>query len=242
MHATNGAAVVDYKSRAALNLDPGLQQESSSQSSSADNGDPQTPSPLYTEAVVNHTTSDVPAEDVVASALKSELIDPQLARLLSALTTSAKTDMENPSKPLSDPAILSIGKVEVQTPEKTPRATGQRYRRAILCTYRISVGRESPRSFPSSYLIISLAGAGHTCISDSIAPSLEGLYALPETGTTEWPSISQGFSCASSYLSSSFRCVVIDNLDVISIPPHGSSGFVCHHRSHAVHQSSSRRP
>lgn len=120
MHATNGAAVVDYKSRAALNLDPGLQQESSSQSSSADNGDPQTPSPLYTEAVVNHTTSDVPAEDVVASALKSELIDPQLARLLSALTTSAKTDMENPSKPLSDPAILSIGKVEVQTPEKTP--------------------------------------------------------------------------------------------------------------------------
>lgn len=119
MHATNGAAVVDYKSHSALSLDPGLQQESSSQSSSADNGDPQTPSPLYTEAVVNHT-SDVPAEDVVASALKSESIDPQLARLLSALTNSAKGDIENPSKHLSDPAILSIGKAEVQTPEKTP--------------------------------------------------------------------------------------------------------------------------
>ncbi|KAJ7357358.1 Dcp2, box A domain-containing protein [Mycena albidolilacea] len=58
-------------------------QESSSQSSSVDNGDPHTPSPLYSTAT--------PAAHVVqdASALDSESLDPHFARLLSSLSLSA---------------------------------------------------------------------------------------------------------------------------------------------------------
>ncbi|KAF7436805.1 mRNA-decapping enzyme subunit 2 [Pleurotus ostreatus] len=56
-------------------------QESSSQSSSADNGDPQTPSPQYIQAVARappHIAASHP-----------EPVDPHMARLLSSLTLSA---------------------------------------------------------------------------------------------------------------------------------------------------------
>ncbi|KAJ6519808.1 Dcp2, box A domain-containing protein, partial [Mycena sanguinolenta] len=60
-------------------------QESSSQSSSVDNGDPHTPSPLYS------TATAAPATHVVQddSALDSESLDPHFARLLSSLSLSA---------------------------------------------------------------------------------------------------------------------------------------------------------
>ncbi|KAI3622414.1 mrna-decapping enzyme subunit 2 [Moniliophthora roreri] len=54
-------------------------QESSSQSSSADNGDPQTPSPQCPPSMANHV-------DVVST--ETESMDPHFARLLSSLTMS----------------------------------------------------------------------------------------------------------------------------------------------------------
>jgi mRNA-decapping enzyme subunit 2 len=58
-------------------------QESSSQSSSVDNGDPHTPSPLYsTAAPATHVVRDEPALD-------SEPMDPHFAKLLSSLSLSA---------------------------------------------------------------------------------------------------------------------------------------------------------
>ncbi|KAI0308214.1 hypothetical protein B0F90DRAFT_1813518 [Multifurca ochricompacta] len=80
------ASVVEFHSRPATRLDASA-QESSSQTSSADNGDPQTPSPLYSEAVV--TRVDV-AQGTECSALDAKAVDPHFARLLSALTLSAK--------------------------------------------------------------------------------------------------------------------------------------------------------
>ncbi|GJE86134.1 DCP2-domain-containing protein [Phanerochaete sordida] len=59
-------------------------QESSSQSS-ADHGDPQTPSPLYSEPVIHHATPD----DNPPQALNLDSVDPHFARLLSSLSLSA---------------------------------------------------------------------------------------------------------------------------------------------------------
>ena len=64
-----------------------LAQESSSQSSSADNGDPQTPSPLYSEAAVNHKIQSVDTD--LDRSFDVEVADPHFARLLSSLSLSA---------------------------------------------------------------------------------------------------------------------------------------------------------
>lgn len=63
-----------------------LAHESSSQSSSADNGDPQTPSPLYSEAAVNHAVNGVDAD--AQHTLNLGSMDPHFARLLSSLSLS----------------------------------------------------------------------------------------------------------------------------------------------------------
>ncbi|KAJ7786298.1 Dcp2, box A domain-containing protein, partial [Mycena metata] len=60
-------------------------QESSSQSSSVDNGDPHTPSPLYSNAAPTHVVHDGFAQ----SAIDSESLDPHFAKLLSSLSLSA---------------------------------------------------------------------------------------------------------------------------------------------------------
>ncbi|KAJ6604641.1 Dcp2, box A domain-containing protein, partial [Mycena vulgaris] len=60
-------------------------QESSSQSSSVDNGDPHTPSPQYSTAAPSHVVHDGFAQ----SAIESESLDPHFARLLSSLSLSA---------------------------------------------------------------------------------------------------------------------------------------------------------
>ncbi|KAJ7038213.1 Dcp2, box A domain-containing protein [Mycena alexandri] len=60
-------------------------QESSSQSSSVDNGDPHTPSPLYSNAAPTHVVHDGFAQSVI----NSESLDPHFAKLLSSLSLSA---------------------------------------------------------------------------------------------------------------------------------------------------------
>ncbi|KAJ7492628.1 DCP2-domain-containing protein [Mycena latifolia] len=60
-------------------------QESSSQSSSVDNGDPHTPSPQYSTAAPSHVVHDGFAQ----AAIESESLDPHFARLLSSLSLSA---------------------------------------------------------------------------------------------------------------------------------------------------------
>ncbi|KAJ7169909.1 Dcp2, box A domain-containing protein [Mycena filopes] len=60
-------------------------QESSSQSSSVDNGDPHTPSPLYSTAAPTHIVHDGFAQ----SSIDSESLDPHFAKLLSSLSLSA---------------------------------------------------------------------------------------------------------------------------------------------------------
>ncbi|KAI0961587.1 hypothetical protein AcV7_010344 [Taiwanofungus camphoratus] len=82
-----------------------IAQESSSQSSSADNGEPQTPSPQYSAARVNQQTSeDAPTHNNITgveSLLNMDGVDPHFARLLNSLSLSASastTDVNNKSK------------------------------------------------------------------------------------------------------------------------------------------------
>ncbi|CAL1695772.1 unnamed protein product [Somion occarium] len=77
-------------------------QESSSQASSADNGEPQTPSPLYSEPPV----STYKPEADVQQDIDLQNVDPNLARLLTSLSISASvTPMEGDvSKVISDSA------------------------------------------------------------------------------------------------------------------------------------------
>jgi mRNA-decapping enzyme subunit 2 len=79
-------SAVDFQSGPTTHLDA-TAQESSSQTSSADNGDPQTPSPLYSEAAVAHV--DV-TQTTELNGLGDASVDPHFARLMSALTLSAK--------------------------------------------------------------------------------------------------------------------------------------------------------
>jgi mRNA-decapping enzyme subunit 2 len=88
------ASAIEFQSCPPTHLDA-TAQESSSQTSSADNGDPQTPSPLYSEAVVTHV--DV-AQTTESNGLNSTAVDPHFARLLSALTQSATTNGNDDGK------------------------------------------------------------------------------------------------------------------------------------------------
>ena len=65
-----------------------ITQESSSQSSSAENGEPQTPSPHYSESLAN-TVPQVEGQDSAKPGTSDIPLDPHFVRLLSSLTMSA---------------------------------------------------------------------------------------------------------------------------------------------------------
>ncbi|KAI0669872.1 Dcp2, box A domain-containing protein [Trametes maxima] len=78
-------------------------QELSSQSSSADNGEPHTPSPQYSAARVHRPTfdagDDANVENPITNALNAENMDPHFASLLNSLTRSAASlSLEQPLK------------------------------------------------------------------------------------------------------------------------------------------------
>ncbi|KAI0003688.1 hypothetical protein BJV74DRAFT_876055 [Russula compacta] len=89
------ASAMEFQSRPTTHLDT-TAQESSSQTSSADNGDPQTPSPLYSEPVVTHV--DV-TQTTESNGLDGSAVDPHFARLLDALTLSARPNGASDGKP-----------------------------------------------------------------------------------------------------------------------------------------------
>jgi mRNA-decapping enzyme subunit 2 len=62
--------------------------ESSSQSSH-DNGEPETPSPLYSQPVANIVDPSLPVQEDIRQALPTGGIDPHIARIMNALTLSA---------------------------------------------------------------------------------------------------------------------------------------------------------
>ena len=98
------ASVVEFPPRPTPHLDPSA-QESSSQTSSADNGDPQTPSPLYSEALASQV--DI-AQVTESNGFATKAVDPHFARLLSALTSSAKANEGDGGKIDNGPLAIAV--------------------------------------------------------------------------------------------------------------------------------------
>ena len=95
-------------------------QETSSQSSSADNGGPHTPSPLYSEQVshphANGHTIETHQEDDLSKA-STTAMDPDLARLLNSLSMSA-------APPIDDKASTEPNSLEALSLGSIPKASG----------------------------------------------------------------------------------------------------------------------
>ncbi|KZT65159.1 DCP2-domain-containing protein [Daedalea quercina L-15889] len=83
-------------------------QESSSQSSSADNGEPQTPSPQYSAPHVNYQPPPHLEPHDEAAEINLDGVDPHFARLLNSLSLSASASAVDAAKsPLSKQRALS---------------------------------------------------------------------------------------------------------------------------------------
>ena len=91
-------------------------QESGSQSSSADNGEPQTPSPQCSAPRVNYQSPSHLEPHDEAAEIDLDRVDPHFARLLSSLTLSASTTAVENAKP-------PVGKQRAVSPLKAPIST-----------------------------------------------------------------------------------------------------------------------
>lgn len=100
-------------------LDP-TAQESSSQSSSADNGDPHTPSPQYSESIANEPIVTAHLDD----SMSTDAMDPNLARLLTSLSLSANVSIDyNDDTKHNVDAILTTAPPAPATPIPAPVST-----------------------------------------------------------------------------------------------------------------------
>ena len=168
------ASVVEFHPRPTPHLDASA-QESSSQTSSVDNGDPQTPSPLYSEALASHV--DV-AQVTESNGFGAKTVDPHFARLLSALTSSAKANGGN--VPLASAVPL---------PPSVPLATGEVH------------GSPQARTAPAS---INVADSAAAVLSrPSSKPSKQqASVAVPSDDSSRLSDSSPGAHMASPLLAS----------------------------------------
>lgn len=79
---------IPYSHNEQSSYDIDIAHESSSQSSSAENGEPHTPSPHYSESLANPITQ-VDADDLTKPGTSDVALDPHFVRLLSSLAMSA---------------------------------------------------------------------------------------------------------------------------------------------------------
>ncbi|KAI0778210.1 Dcp2, box A domain-containing protein, partial [Trametes elegans] len=111
-------------------------QELSSQSSTADNGEPHTPSPQYSAARVHETTfdagDDASVDNPIVHALNAESLDPHFANLLNSLTRSAASlsvESQNkstmPDQP-SQPAVKQSAGAPDVSPDWSARVPPQK--------------------------------------------------------------------------------------------------------------------
>ncbi|KAJ4486129.1 Dcp2, box A domain-containing protein, partial [Lentinula aciculospora] len=135
--------------------------ESSSQSSSAENGEPQTPSPRYIPTVANHI-------NVVDTAT----LDPHFARLLSGLTLSGTIAGEqevvakSPTPQLSSQAVVSETQAKLIQESSTPVRT-------------------SPTTVSRATSALDVTPVGQSLRSrNAPIPTLESFNSLPPLRTT----------------------------------------------------------
>ncbi|ETW87197.1 hypothetical protein HETIRDRAFT_377994, partial [Heterobasidion irregulare TC 32-1] len=125
-------------------------QESSSQSS-ADNGDPQTPSPLYSKPSVNSDATGIQLGDLDTESVN----DPALRRLLVALTSSSvRSDTSNIDRSKPQPSVPSTivppAVVKSHTPPEVDAAHDWSIRGPRWPTERLTDSRPHRTPSPSS--------------------------------------------------------------------------------------------
>ncbi len=141
-----------------------IAQESSSQSSSADNGEPQTPSPLYSEPLVNHAIDVVDLS--MQQTLNMDSVDPHFARLLSSLSLSAS------AAPPTGPGGKVEATIQPSTPSppvpsapivqnKIPPPTSHGYTSTISQTYSSSFTMGLQVSPTPSSTVVSASASSH---------------------------------------------------------------------------------
>lgn len=151
-------SAIEFQSCPNTHLDA-TAQESSSQTSSADNGDPQTPSPLYSEAVVTHVDVEQTTE---RNGLTDTAVDPHFARLLSALTLSVTTTNGNgDGKPdFVPPPSAAILPSSVTVADATLNGNSQTREvptsGAVGDSATIAYSRPSSKQFKSSNMAVPL--------------------------------------------------------------------------------------
>ena len=125
-------------------------QESSSQSS-ADNGDPQTPSPLYSKPTVNSDATGIQLGDLDTESVN----DPALRRLLVALTSSSvRSDTSNIDRSKPQPSVPSTivpaAVVKSHTPPEVDAAHDWSMRGPRWPTEKLTDSRPHRTPSPSS--------------------------------------------------------------------------------------------
>jgi mRNA-decapping enzyme subunit 2 len=201
------ASAIEFQSCPTTLLDA-TAQESSSQTSSADNGDPQTPSPLYSEAVVTHV--DV-AQMTESNGLSGAAVDPHFARLLSALTLSATTNGNGDGKPDSVPPASAAVLPSSIPPAAEAGATlnGSPQTREVLTSSAVVVGdsattaRSRPPSKPSSMSVNETYRLNHPSSGPHVVSS------LPPSQSTVTPGLDTLQSASSKPPSHSRRSSMI---------------------------------
>ncbi|KAI0335247.1 DCP2-domain-containing protein [Cubamyces sp. BRFM 1775] len=165
-------------------------QELSSQSSSADNGEPHTPSPQYSAARVHQATFDTgdtaSVENPIANALNTESLDPHFANLLNSLTRSAAslsvdepkvqlaTAETMPALPTSTSALPRPSPLDpTVSPDWSARAPPQKSGNFPRET--LSHARSSPTvSARSPERIVMHPAASETPVGPTTSPMLQG--------------------------------------------------------------------
>lgn len=175
--------------------DPGAIAHESSSQSSLENGDPHTPSPLYSEAIINRPENGINPQ--MQKTLTMDNVDPHFARLLSSLSLSAKKTTEaapavgnapepliyaSPSKPppsqaqhtplnARSPSQPSVAKPPRSSRTPAPRTSPTSSSTATVPRSSSRIGYNTPPRIstlsPSHSVVISPAVGGHAPMSSS---------------------------------------------------------------------------
>ena len=145
-------------------------QESSSQSSSADNGEPQTPSPQYSAPHVNYQPPSHLEPHDEAAEINLDGVDPHFARLLSSLTLSASaTAIENAKPPISEQRATSPQAPISSSISSLPQSSDLRADWSATMPHRSEPRVHAKHSVQTEHLSRSpLASAASTVVSASL--------------------------------------------------------------------------
>jgi mRNA-decapping enzyme subunit 2 len=151
-----------------ISYDIDVTHESSSQSSSAENGEPQTPSPHYSESLVN-PIPQVEGRDSTKPGTSDVALDPHFVRLLSSLTMSASKSKSSVSEEIQKHPNLPLSVDTSQHDNKDPSTPVPISASSTGSHHPTDWSTSAPKPFPSSSP--QFRAAAFTPLSTEVPPS-----------------------------------------------------------------------